>query len=99
SLSDLRRQVVVVDLEVVGHLREPYDDPEVMRDLEPRRHVAVVVEPRDDDLVTAVERSRKRSREEEVERGHAGPERDLLGRATEKVGCTLTSTQDECVGA
>ena len=70
-----------------------------MRELEPRRDVPVVVEGRDDDLVALAQGSRERPREQEVERGHARAERDLLGRAAEEGGRALARALDELVGA
>ncbi len=93
------REIVVVDLEVLGDTCDAHDDPEVVRELEPRRHVRVVVELRDDDLVARAERPRERAREQEVECGHARPERDLVGRRPEEGRGALTRPRDELVGS
>ena len=84
ALGQERREVVVVELELVGHARDADDDPEVVRELEPGRDVGVVVERGDDDLVALAQRPRERAREQEVERGHARAERDLVRRAAEE---------------
>jgi hypothetical protein len=43
-----------------------------------------VVEPRADDFVASLEPAAERAREQEVERGHALPEGDLVGMAGEE---------------
>ena len=84
ALREELREIVVVDLELFGHAGDADDDAEIVRELEPRSDVPVVVERRHDDLVPVAQRSRERSREQEVERRHARPERDLSGRAAEE---------------
>ncbi len=54
-VGQLPLEVVQVERRVVADVREPDDEVAVARELEPRRHVAVVVEPCDDDLVARVE--------------------------------------------
>ena len=81
---ELPLQIVVVERHVVGHLDEADDDAEVVLQLQPRRHVRVVVELRHEHLVAGSERPRERPREEEVEPRHARPERDLLVAAAEE---------------
>ena len=76
--------VVVVDLELVGQLCETDLDAEVVREFEPGRDVAIVVDSRHHDLVAEPKRAAERAREQEVERRHARAERDLLRRAAEK---------------
>ena len=51
ALGELRLEVVQVERQVVVHAGEADDDAEVLRELEPRRDVRVVVEPGADDLV------------------------------------------------
>ena len=80
----LRREVVEVEREVVVHVDEADDDADVLGEREPRRDVPVVVEPRDEHLVPGLELARERTGEEEVERGHALPERDLRRVAPEE---------------
>ena len=99
SRRELRGKVVVVELELVGEARRTHDDAEIVRDLEPRRHVPVVIERGDDDLVTLPKRSCERTREEEVERGHALAERDLPGCASEEGRSALVRPLDELVRA
>ena len=55
-----------------------------MRELEPRRDVAVVVELRDEDLVAGGERAADRPREREVERRHVRAEDRLVRRAAQE---------------
>ena len=58
--------------------------PRSSREREPRGDVGVVVEPRAEDLVARLQRAPERAREQEVERGHARPERDLVRVALRK---------------
>ena len=77
-LRELRLEVVEVEREVVVHAREADDDAAVLREREPRGDVRVVVEPGAEDLVSRLQRAPERAREQEVERGHARPERDFV---------------------
>ena len=77
-------EVVEVEREVVVHAGEADDDAEVLLQRQPRRDVRVVVEPRADDLVAALQLPAERAREQEVERRHARPERDLVRVAGEE---------------
>ena len=85
ALRELALEIVVVEREVVVDVDEADDDAEVVLQLEPRRDVGVVVEPRHEHLFALAQRARERAREEEVERGHARPEGDLLVAAAEEV--------------
>ena len=98
-IGELPLQVVVVERELVRHLDEADDDSEVVRELEPRRDVRVVVELRHEHLVAGAQRAGEGPREQEVQRGHARPERDLLGTAAEEVGRTLPRVLDQLDGA
>ena len=84
ALGELRFEVAQVEREVLVHAGEADDDPEVLRELQPRRDVRIVIEPGADDLVAALQRPAERAREQEVEGGHALPERDLIGVAGEE---------------
>ena len=95
SVGELRREVVVVEREVVGHARDVNDEPEIVRQLEPRRDVRVVVERGHDDLVALAQRPREGAAQQEVERGHALPERGLSGRAAEERRGLLVRELDE----
>jgi hypothetical protein len=55
-LRKLPLQIVVVELEILGEARHAYRDVQVVRDLQPRRDVRVVVERRVDDLVARPQR-------------------------------------------
>ena len=77
ALGELCLQVVEVEREILVHAGEADDDAEIVGELQPRRDVRVVVEPRADDLVPALERPPECPGEQEVECGHARPERDL----------------------
>src|SRR5439155_26056765 len=64
----------------------------------PWRHVRMVVEFGDDDLVARPPASAQRPREVERERGHVGAEHDLGGRGSEKIGESLACRGDQPVG-
>ena len=98
-VGQLPLEVREVEREVVVHLDEADDDAEVVLELEPRRHVGVVVELRDEDLVARRERASERAREQEVERGHALPERDLVGVAAEPAAGRRACTLDQLLRA
>ena len=98
SLSWLRSEVEV-ERQVVAYVGDAHDDAEIVLQVEPRRDVRVVVERSDDDLVPGHELARERAREEEVERRHALPERDLLGRCSRERRGLLVGEVDELVRA
>jgi hypothetical protein len=83
-LRELRLEVAEVEREVVVHAREADDDAEILGERQPRRHVRVVVEPRAEDLVAHAQVAAERTGEQEVERGHALPEGDLVRMAGEE---------------
>ena len=70
---------------------------EIVRELEPRCHVRVVVELRDDDLVARSQLASERARQREVERRHVLAEDDLVGGAAEKVRGRDARVRDERV--
>ena len=81
----LRREVVEVEREIVVDVDELHDDADVLLQRQPWRDVRIVVEPRHEHLVRRLELPGERPGEEEVERGHALAERDLLrGTAEER---------------
>ena len=69
-----------------------------MRELEPRRHVPVVVELRGDDLVARVPIARRRARQCEIERRHVRAEDRLLRRAAEKIRGREPRLRDQRLG-
>jgi hypothetical protein len=83
--------------ESFGEPGDADDDPEVVRELEPGRDVAVVVERRDDDLVALAQRACERPRQQEVQRRHALAERGLVRRAAEEGTGALVGARDELV--
>jgi hypothetical protein len=99
ALGEVRLEVGVVELEVGGHTGDANDDAEVVRELQPRRDVRVVVQLRHDDLVARAQGSGEGAREQEVERGHALPEGRLACVAAEEVACPPMRERDELVGA
>ena len=78
SVGELPLEVVEVEAAVLVDVDEPHDEALVVRELEPRRDVGVVVEARDEDLVARLELAPGRAREREVERRHVRAEDDLL---------------------
>ena len=84
ALGQLPLEIVVVDRRVVADLDEADLQPEVVRELEPRRDVAVMVELRDEDLVALAQRAAEGARQREVERRHVGAEDRLVGIAAQE---------------
>jgi hypothetical protein len=90
ALADQALERVVVEGDVAGADRGVAHDQVVVGGQEqPGRHVGVVVELRDDDLVARAQRAGDRVREQEVERRHVGAEGDPLRLAAGEVrgGC------------
>jgi hypothetical protein len=84
AIGKLALEIVVVERGVIAQLDRPNHQVAVVGELEPGRHAAVVVQRRDEDLVAGLERTPRRAREHEVERGHVRPEDHLMRRAAEK---------------
>ncbi|HWH05698.1 MAG TPA: hypothetical protein VNT23_04605 [Gaiellaceae bacterium] len=99
AVGELPLEVVEVEREVVVQAGAADDDAEVVLELEPRRHVRVVVEQRHDDLVARAQGSREGPCEHEVERGHAGAEDRLVRMAAEEAARRLARPVDQRVGA
>ncbi len=79
ALADQRLEGVHVERHVIrADRRASHDQVVILRHEQPGRHVGVVVERRHHDLVTRLERPGHGVREQEVERGHVGAERDPL---------------------
>ena len=94
-LGKLPLEVLVVEREVVCHVDEADDDPEIALQLEPGSDVRVVVESRHEHLVAGRELACEGTGEEEVERRHALAERDLARRAAEERRGPLVGEVDE----
>ena len=90
--------MVEVEAALVVDAREVHHEAAVVRELEPRRDVAVVVELRADDLVAFAPVARRRAREREVERRHVRAERDLVDGRVEEAGRGRVRARDERVG-
>jgi len=71
------------------HVGQPDAQADVTGQVEPRRHVRVVVEPGDDDLVPGAQLPAEGAGHRVVQRGHVRPEDDLVGAAAEEArrGC------------
>ena len=95
AIAELRLEAVVVEREVVVDVDLANDDAEVLLEREPRRDVAVVVEPGHEHLVARLQLAGERAGEEEVERGHALAERHLVARAAEERARLLVGEIDE----
>ena len=93
--GELGLEIGVVDLELVRQAGDVHDEAEIVRELEPRRDVRVVVERGDDDLVALAQRPPERAAQEEVQRGHALAERGLARRAAEERAGALVRQVDE----
>ncbi len=84
ALGQQRREVVDVEPALVVDVGEPDREAAVACELEPRRDVAVVVEPRADDLVAFPPLAPCGAGEREAQRRHVGAEEDLVGRRAEE---------------
>ncbi len=96
--GELRLEVAQVEREVFVNAREADDDAEVLLERQPRRHVGVVIEPGADDLVAGLELPAERAREQEVQRGHALAEGDLVGMAREEAARCRARPLDQLDG-
>ena len=85
-----------LDLQIaVAHVCSAHDEAVILGAQQPRAHVGVVVERRDDDLVTRLQRAAEGVHEVEVDRRHVGAEDDLLGLRAEEVGRRDAGRVDE----
>ena len=96
-LGEQRAQVVEVEAALVVDLAETDRQTLVVRELEPRRDVAVMVELGADDLVAVAPVAGGGAREREVERRHVRAERDLVDRRVQELRCGLVRVRDELV--
>ena len=99
AVAELSLEVVEVQRRVVVHLDELHGEPEVVCELEPRRHVRVVVELRAQDLVAWCERAPDGPRKREVESRHVRAEDRLVGAAAEECRRRQARLRDERVAA
>src|SRR6266480_861116 len=86
AVGQLRGEILEVERRVITDVREANDQAEVVRELQPRRDVPVVIEPRHDDLVSLAPFTGGRPGKGEVERRHVGAEDHLVRRAADE-GC------------
>ncbi len=87
-----------IDVTFVGDVGEADLEAEVVGQLQPRGDVPVVVEARDDDLVSGFEPAARSAGERERQRGHVGAERHLVGRAAEEAAGGLARGIDDAHG-
>ena len=99
ALRQLPLKVFEVEGCVLADLDKVDPDVEVMRELEPRGDVPVVVEARDEDLVSRLERPPERAGQGEVERRHVLAEDRLLGAAAEEARGGRMGLLDQFVAA
>ena len=85
ALAQLPLEVAEVERRVVVDVDEADLETLVVRQLEPGRHVRVVVEPGDDDLVAFAPLAAGGARERECERRHVRAEDRLLRSAAEEL--------------
>jgi hypothetical protein len=95
---ELGGEVVEVERRVVANRGDADVQPAVVRQLEPRRDVGVVVELGDDDGVAGVPRARGGPRQREVERRHVRAEDRLVGRTPEERGRGEPCLRDQRLG-
>ena len=81
---ELALEVVEVERRVVVQLDVPDDQAGVVRELQPRRDAAVMIERGDEDLIARAEAAASGPRQHEVQRGHVRPEDHLMGLAAEE---------------
>ena len=95
AIGELGLKVVEVERRVALELDVADHEVAVVSELEPRRDAAVVVQRRDEDLVTGIEAAPRGPRQHEVKRRHVGTEDDLLRlTAEEPRGAGLGGLED-----
>ena len=99
ALVHRARALVELEAAVVVHARKLHHEAAIVRELEPGRDVAVVVELGADDLVAFAPVARRSPRKREVERRHVRAEGDLVDGRVDKVGRGRVRSRDERVGA
>src|SRR5581483_157583 len=99
AVAELALEVVEVERRVVVDVGEADDEAAVARELEPRRHVRVVVELRADDLVACGQIAGDRAGEREAERRHVRAEHDLGRVAAEEARGREPRAGDHCLAA
>jgi len=83
---ELALQVREVQARVVVEFDVPDDQVAVVGDFQPGRDARVMVQARDEDLITRAERAGGGPGQREVERGHVGPEDHLARLAAQEPG-------------
>ncbi len=99
ALVEPVREVVVVEAQILRHVHPLDLEAAVCGELDPRRHSAVVVEPRHEDPVALAPVARGGARQREVEPGHVGAEDDVVGRAAEEAGSVLACRREDSLHA
>ena len=99
SLGERGGERVGLEPAIVRDIGEANLEPAVVRQLQPGRHVPVVVEPRDEDLVAFAQLASGRAAEGEVQRRHVRAEDDLVGRAAEEAGGGEARVRDDRLAA
>ena len=81
---ELSLQILEIERRVVIQLDVPDDQAFVVRQLQPRRDAAVVIQRGDEDLIARAEIARGGARQREVQRGHVRPEDHFMGLAAQE---------------
>ena len=99
AVGELPLEVVEIERRVVVDVDEADREVLVVGELEPRRHVRVVVELGDEDLVALAPVASGGARQRERERRHVRAEDRLLGTAAEELAGLQSRLGDERLGA
>jgi hypothetical protein len=99
AIGEERPEMIDVEPAFLVDLGELDDEAPVVRELEPGRDVAVVVESRAHDLVAFVPGARRGTRQSEVQRRHVRAESDLVDGRIEEVRGGCARLREQGVGA
>ena len=92
-------EIVQIEAQVGGDVHPVELEAAVGRQLDPRRHAAVVVEPRDEDPVALAPVARCCPRQREVEHGHVLAEDHVVGGAVEEAGGVVARRREDSLDA
>ena len=98
-LAQLRLEIREVERRVGVDVDVRDDEPEVVGELDPGGHVAVMVEARDEDLVAGLQLAAEHARQVEVDGRHVRAEDDLRGAAVEEARAGGLGVVDDLVDA
>src|SRR5262245_41753143 len=99
SPAELPLEIVPVELSSRrNHFRQPRDDPAVLFQRSPRRHVGMVIQLRQHNLVPRLTIASKSASEMKRKRRHVCSENDFVRGGVQKIGQSLAGRSDDCVG-